>query len=305
MKEWLLKDEKPKVGRPRLANDKVLKKAKVLLFISIIILFFLCFNFVSVLKGTTVTDLAKSIIASKFSGLLINENGFLVSEYYNDDSNYVIEVEVPDVIYNYSGNYTYTLYELNDNELTKIEENTIDNETRSFKIEIKSKKNKNQTYQIRLQITNASKITKSYAPLTWSFVSAEQNKDMYAYKTFTVKGYYSPISLSEIKEAKESENKITLKTTKADPRCFILNLPEQVSKVKVTYTDSSKREIVLADDEDVSGKKTYCVPNQSILSNVTFKIYTQNSDLKLSNWESKDDYITNTYILKPEAAYKN
>ena len=27
--------------------------------------------------------------------------------------------------------------------------------------------------------------------------------------------------------------------------------------------------------------------------------------LKLSNWDVNDNYISNTYVLKPEAAYKN
>lgn len=305
MKEWLLKDEKLKVGRPRLADSKVIKKAKILICISAVIVFFLCFSFFSVLKGTTPINLAKELVASKFEGVLTNKNGFLVKEYYNNNSDYIIEVKVPDVIYNYSGSYTYTLYEQDGDKLKKKQEKTIDNKIRNFKIKIKSLKNENKTYLIRLQITNAAKITENYAPITWGFVSAEKNEDMYAYKTFTVKGYYSPVTNDEIKETKENENKITVTTNKNDPRCFVLNLPQAVSKVKVTYTDSSKKEIVLANDNNVIGKKTYCVPNQNRLSKVTFKIYTNNNDLKLSNWEAKNDYITNTYILKPEAAYKN
>ena len=41
MKEWLLKDEKNKVGRPKLANDEVLKKAKISIAIGLIISFIL------------------------------------------------------------------------------------------------------------------------------------------------------------------------------------------------------------------------------------------------------------------------
>lgn len=305
MKEWLLKDEKLKVGRPRLADSKVIKKAKILICISAVIVFFLCFSFFSVLKGTTPINLAKELMASKFKGVLSNENGFLVKEYYDKNSNYVIEVKVPDVIYNYSGSYTYTLYEQDGKKLKKKQEETFDKKTRNFKIKIKSLKNENKTYKIKLQIINAAKITENYAPITWGFIDASKNEDMYAYKTFTVKGYYSPVTNEEIKETKESEDKITVTTNKNEPRCFILNVPQNVEKIKVTYTDSSKKEIVLANDKNVLGKKTYCVPNQNTLSKVTFKVYTTNDDLKLSNWDVNDNYISNTYVLKPEAAYKN
>ena len=80
MKEWLLKDEKNKVGRPRLANDEVLKKAKISIAIGLIISFILMFSFFSILKGTTPTKYAYSLTLEKLFGELTNKNGFIVSD---------------------------------------------------------------------------------------------------------------------------------------------------------------------------------------------------------------------------------
>jgi len=213
--------------------------------------------------------------------------------------------------YDYSGSYKYTLYELDGKSWKEKDAKSIDEGTKSFKIKVPSLKNENKTWKVKLQIVNASKIDKSYAPGTWSFVDAENNIDKYTYKVFTVKGYYSPISLSEEKEAGKNKNKISVMTEKENPRELILNFPEGVYDVKISYTDSSSKNVILANDKDVSVTKKYVIPNGNRASKVTIKVYGNNvENLKLSNWKEETDkagktYITNTYILKPERAYKN
>lgn len=311
MKEWLLKDEKKKVGRPKLASDDVLKKAKISMAVSLVICFVLMFSFFSILKGTSPTKLAYSLTFEKMFGMLENKNGFLVNDFYDSNDNYVMEFKVPDVVYNYSGSYKYTLYELSNNEWKKTESKSFDNETKSFKVKIKSVKNQNKTWKIKLQITNASNIKKSYAPASWYFNDAEKSKDMYAYKVFTVKGYYSPVTNEEIKLANKNQDKITIETKKGDPRTFILNLPNGNYNVIVKYTDASSKEVLLANDKNVTGTLKYSVPGLNRSTKVSFKIYGSNvNELKLSNWKyvensKKGNYITNTYILKPENTYKN
>lgn len=306
MKEWLLKEEKNKVGRPRLADEKVLKKAKLLLAFSVLFTFFLCFSFFSVLNGSTPSEYAKELLSAKLQGVIEKKDAFLVNEYYNDNHNYVINFKITDVIYAYSGSYVITIYELENNDWKESQTKEFDAEERDFKVVVKSLKNENKTYKIKFQIKNASSITRSYAPYGWSFVNGDTNEDKYAYKTFTVKGYYSPVSLDEINEAKESNNKITVTTTKKEPRCFIVSLPSGEFKINVKYTDDSDKKILLESDSSLTGEKTYCVPNQNKSSNVTFKIYADNvKKLKLSNWQDGDGYITNTYLLKPQAAYEN
>lgn len=147
-------------------------------------------------------------------------------------------------------------------------------------------------------------------PYGWGFVDATNNEDKYTYKIFTVKGYYSPVELSEIKEVNNSKNKVTLSTKKNKPRSFILNLPDNNNfDVIVKYTDVNSKKVILANDKKVSGTKVYNIPNLNRSTLVTFKIYSNNiKKLKLSNWKTNTDsndntYITNTYILKPEKAY--
>ena len=98
MKEWLLKDEKNKVGRPRLANDEVLKKAKISIAIGLIISFILMFSFFSILKGTTPTKYAYSLTLEKLFGELTNKNGFIVNDYYDDNDDYVMEFKIPNIL---------------------------------------------------------------------------------------------------------------------------------------------------------------------------------------------------------------
>ncbi len=310
MKEWLLKDEKAKVGRPKLADSDVLKKAKTTLVIGFALSFIFFFSFMSLLMGTTPTKLAYKLTAEKLFGALENKNGFLVKDYY-DNNDYVMEFNVPSSVDKYSGSYKYTLYELNGKSWKEKETKNIDKGTKSFKVKVASLKNENKTWKIKLQIVNASKIDKSYAPGSWSFVDAENNSNKYAYKVFTVKGYYSPVSIEEIKEALKSKNKISVTTKKETPRELIINFPEGLYDVKASYTDSSSKNVILASDTNVSGSKKYVIPNGNRSSKVTIKVYGNNVEkLKLSNWKEKTDksgktYITNTYILKPEKAYKN
>lgn len=309
MKEWLLKDEKKKVGRPKLASDDVLKKAKISMSVSLVICFILMISFFGILKGTSPARLAYSLTFEKIFGALENKNGLLVNDYYDSDDNYVMEFKVPDVVYNYSGSYKYTLYELNNNEWKEKENKSFDNKTRNFKIKINSVKNQNKTWKIKLQIINASNIKKSYAPSSWYFNDAEKSKDMYAYKVFTVKGYYSPVTNEEIKLANKNLDKITIETKKADPRTFILNLPNETYNVVVKYTDASSKEVLLSYDKNVTGTLKYNIPGLKRSTKVSFKVYGPDvNKQKLFNWKyiensKKGDYITNTYILKPENTY--
>ena len=310
MKDWLLKEDKPKIGRPKLANEVVLKKAKISIVLSLFLCFMLFFSFVSYLEGSTPLKLAHHLTIEKIFGSIKNNNGFLVNDKYDDDYNYVMEFNIPDVIKNYSGSYKYWLYELDDDEWKEKENKVITNDVRNFKINIKSLRNKNKTWKIKLQITNASKKVKSYAPTGWSFNSSDENYKMYAYKIFTVKGYYSPVMLKETHEAKISKNKITVTTPKKNPRQFIISFPDDNSyDVIVKYTDVNSKNIILKNKKNISKKLVVEVPNVNKSTKVTFKIHGLNiKSKKLSNWTSlsnNSDYITNTYLLKPENAYKN
>lgn len=312
MRDWLLKDEKAKVGRPKLANEEVLKKAKVSIALSLLVCFIMTFSFMSTLKGVSPFTLAYHLTLEKMFGALENKNGFIVKTTYDKDSNYVMEFSIPENVDRYSGSYKYTLYEMNGNSWIEKETKEIEKGTTNFKINIKSLKNKSKTWKIKFQIVNGSKIKESYAPFGWTFVDAEDNANMYAYKIFTVKGYYSPVSLDEIKESKKNKDKVTIITKKEDPRQFTLNLPSNNTyNVSVKYTDANAKKVLLADDKDVSGRKTYSIPNMNRITQVTFKIYSSNLDgIKLSNWKKETDkkgnsYITNTYVLKPEQTYKN
>ena len=309
LKEWLLKEEKKKVGRPKLADENVLKKARISIVLSLIFCFALTFTFISNIKGTSPFNLAYHLTLEKLFGAIENKNGFVVKTSYDDNDNYVMEFTIPQSVDKYSGSYKYTLYEMDKNSWKEKETKEIEKGEDYFKVVINSLKNQNKTWKIKLQIKNASKITKSYAPAGWTFVNAKENENMYAYNIFTVKGYYSPITLGEIKESKKMKNKITVETKKEDPRSFILNLLDDDLDVKVSYTDVNSKKINLDADIMVDGAKTYTIPNLNRSTIVTFKVYGSNvSDLKLSNWKEEVDknensYITNTYILKPENAY--
>lgn len=306
MKEWLLKDDdKYKVGRPKLADNSALKRARISIGISLCLCFILFLSFVGTIKKISPVKLAYSITFEKMFGALENKNGFITKESYDKNDNYVMEIKTSDKVDSYQGSYKYTLYRLVNNEWKEYKSKQIKKGTKSFKVRVKSLKNKNVTWKIKLQITNASYIDKSYAPGGWQFTDSDDATQKYASYIFTVKGYYSPVTLNEIKEAKKSTNKITIETKKGSPRTFILKTPEEV-KVQVTYTDSSKK--IKLKTKTVATTSEFKIPNLSRLSQVTFKVYGNNLDTKkLSNWTLSDDntYITNTYLLKPENAYKD
>ena len=141
-------------------------------------------------------------------------------------------------------------------------------------------------------------------------MDSSKSEDKYAYKIFTVKGYYSPVTKEEIKEAKNNKDKISVSTNKNEPRKFILSLPtNNIYDVKVTYTDVSGKSVVLKEDSDITGNISYNIPNINRSSLVTFKVSGFNtSRLKLSSWKEEtdkngDEMIKGTYVLKPERAY--
>lgn len=305
MKEWLLSDDaKNKVGRPKLADNSILNKAKISICVCFLICIVLSISFVGVIRDESPLKLLYSVTFEKVFGTIENKNGFLVNEYYKDND-YVMEVKPSSNVESYQGNYKYTLYKLADNQWVEEENKTIKKGTKSFKINIKSACNKNVTWKIKLQITNGSKIQKSFAPASWQFVDSEDQYSKYAYKVFTVKGYYSPIPNDELKIAKKNNNKITINTKKNNPRTFIINTPIKV-KLKVSYTDLNKT--IKLKSIEITDKGKITIPNLSKISNVTFKIYADDVDrYKLDNWSLSENktHITNTYLLKPEAAYKN
>lgn len=305
-----MKEEKNKVGRPKLADNEVLKTAKVSILVSLLLCFAFSFYLFCYIKGENPLKYAYHLSLEKVFGVIENKNGFLVNYKYDNNYDYVMEFKVPSSVSNYSGSYKYTLYEMNGDTWKKVKNVELDRSTKSFKVKVKSLKNQNKTWKITLQIVNASKIDKSYAPAGWTFVDAKDNADMYAYKLFTVKGYYSPVSLSEVREAKKNKDKVTVSTDKSDPRSFIVSLPSgKTFDVRIKYTDVNQKDIILADDKNVTNKLTYKVPVLNKVSYVTINVYNPDvEDLKLSNWSLKTDnkgnkYITNRYPLKPSKAY--
>lgn len=305
MKEWLLSDEgKNKVGRPKLADNSILNKARISICVCFAICIILSISFVGVIKGESPLKLLYSATFEKIFGAIENKNGFYVNEYY-DKSDYVLEIKPSSLVESYQGSYKYTIYKLIDNEWIEEKSKTIKKGTKSFKVNIKSVCNKNVTWKIKIQIINSSKIQKSFAPATWKFMDSEDSSSKYAYKIFTVKGYYSPISNDELKNAKNKNEKIIINTNKDDPRTFIINTPIKIN-VKVSYTDLNK--IIKLKDIKIDEEGKITIPNLSKISSVTFKIYADNIEhYKLENWNISEDntYISNTYLLKPEAAYKN
>ena len=88
MREWLLQDEKAKVGRPKLATENLINKSKKLLVIAFLSCFILSFCFISEINGKDPIKYAYSLTFSKFFGQIENPNGYKVKTYYNKDNNY-------------------------------------------------------------------------------------------------------------------------------------------------------------------------------------------------------------------------
>lgn len=312
-KEWLLKDEKAKVGRPKLANDDILKKAKILIAIGIIISFVMAFIFFCEIKNISPTGYAYSLTVGKLGATINDSNSFIVEEKYDKNNNYVMMLKPSRKIKKYQGGYKYVLHKLKGSKWVKMDEKTFDKATKNISINIESSKNKNETYKVSVYIINAAKIDKSFAPFSWKFVDSSKQEEKYAYKVFTVKGYYSPVSLDEIKEAnKKSNTKLTVATSKENPREFIINAPSTKYDIEISYTDENEKKVVLSKEKSIDGEFKIKVPNVNRLSNVVIKAWISNDieKFKLTNWELKTDknktkYITNTYLLKPEASYRN
>lgn len=316
LREWLLKDEKAKVGRPKLANEELIKKSYILIAICTIICVIMSGAFFCVIKNLTPYDFLYKLVGSKLNGIVTNKDGFITKEYYNKNHDYVMEFKVPDSVKKYSGSYKYTTYYLKNNKWIENDTKDVEKNKDEFKITFESLKNENRTWKVKLQIVNSSGTTKSFAPYSWSFVDSDKMKDKYAYKIFTVKGYYSPVGIDEVKELKKSKEKISVVTDRNDPREFILNVPNNTYSVKVSYVDKSNKNTEVLNKKDISGKISFNIPNFDYSVKVIVKVFPNNVGIKdakrfsLSNWtisENKDKrvYITNTYILKPELSYKN
>lgn len=315
LREWLLKDEKAKVGRPKLANEILVKKSVLMIVFCLMLCTIMGFTYVSILKGTTPFKLIGSIASSKLDGIIENKDGFLINSYYNDKGNYVLKIKASDAVKRYSGNYKYTTYYLKNNSWIEKEIKEVEKGKDSFKIEFDSLNNQNRTWKIKLQIVNSSKIKESYAPYSWKFVDSSKEEEKYAYNIFTVKGFYSPVSKEETKESKKNKDKISVSTTKENPRQLILNALDYNYDASVTYTDASGKKTPVSNKKDLKGITTYNIPNFNYAVNVTIKVWVNGlskaelEGKKLSNWQLKQDkkknnYITMTYVLKPEASYK-
>ena len=313
MKEYLLKeDKKNKVGRPRLADSIVLKKAVYLLIFSFILSFILIFGFICEIKNVNPISYAYSLTFEKLVGNIKGNKNFLVTEDYLQNGNFIMKFKPQEKVLQYQGKYKYVLYKLSDSKFKKVKEETFDIDTKEFSVDIKRSINKNETYKINLYVLNASKITDSYAPIGFSFSKAKNQNEMYSYKIFTVKGKYSPINNEDLKE--NNVNKISVTTDFLNPRKFNIEVPNYSYNILVKYTDESSKDIILANDKNLNGLSSYVVPCINKVSNVIIKIWPNvNSkvkieNIKLSSWNLNQDknnnyYISNTYLLKPEKAY--
>lgn len=311
MIDKLLKEDKNPVGRPKLADSIAIKKAKISVLVCLLLCLILIFNLVCIIIKEEPINYAYNLTIGKLTGNIKDSKGLKVKEYYNSSNDYIMDINITDSIDKYSGSYKYTLYYLKNNKWVKDDTKEFLRNTKNISIKIKSKKNENVTWKIKFQIVNSSNIEKSYAPFSWKYVDSKENNEKYIYKVFTVKGYYSPISLSEIKESNKNKDKIRIYTTKENPRILNLNLPDGSFNVKVKYTDMSGKEVILADEKNIENNAVYKIPSLERSTKVTFDIYDNNSSIKdkvLSNWKIIKDkknkkYATTSYIVKPEKSY--
>ena len=317
MIDWLLKEEeKNKVGRPKLADDKLMKRSRILFISSITVVIVLSFFLGCYLKGVSPSKQLYKITIGKIIGPIDNKNGFIINSYYNSDYDYVMNVKMSNKLKNYSASYKYTTYYLKGKKWIKYKSKTYDNSTNNIKILFESKKKENKTWKVKLQLVNPSKIVKDFAPYDWVMHNANTVENTYTYNIFTVKGYYSPVSLSEIKEvAKNKDDKVFVYTTKNNPRMLNISAPVDF-RVKAKYTDSNNMENVLKAKESINQASFYKIPNINRVTKVTIYIwideYNENElkRVKLSNWKLKQDknknyYITNSYLVVPEKVYNN
>lgn len=305
MREWLLQDEKAKVGRPKLATENLINKSKKLLLIAFLSCFILSFCFISEINGKDPVKYAYSLTFSKFFGQIENPNGYRVNTKYNSEDNYIMDINVPANIKKLEGKLLYTTYYLKNNEWIEFEKKEIKND--NFRIIFKSKRNKNTTWKVKLQLIDSLKYNDTYEPSTWSFYKSDKKNESYAYKVFTVKGYYSPVSLLEINDSKKKD--IFISTPKSNPRKFEVNIDKYKYDIKVSYIDNTGTKVKLADKKDLNKNTDYEIPELIKATDVSFKICIKElSEEKLKklvpkNWEIDNSCAKITYILKPEAAY--
>lgn len=311
LRDWLLKDdEKNKVGRPKLATQKLINKSRIMVGISLLVACILFFSFLCIIKNENPLAIVYSKTLEKVMGPINKKDSFIVKEYYNNNSDFVMSFHVPSSVRKYDTSYKYTTYYLEKNKWKKHSEKTYDTYADDFKIIFKTKKNKNITWKVKLELVNCDKKVNDYSPYSWKFVN---NEKAYTYKVFTTKGYYSPVSKSETKE--QDKDKVYVYTNKDNPRNIIINMPSDLTySYKVTYTDNKGTITDLDNNDNVVNSSIITVPNVERTTNVKIKIWIDGydsdmlKDIKLSNWEIKTDsygnsYITNTYLVKPKTAY--
>ena len=300
MIDWLLKEDIRKVGRPKLADSDIVNRAKKILAISFVSCAILIFGFICSYKNVSPLIYLHHLTLEKYTGSMYNNAGFNIKEYYNSENDFIIDFKLGEL--SKKASYKYEIYKLVNNEWKKEKTKSIS--SKNFKIKFESLKNKNQTFKVNLYISSSSKIDKSYVPYGWELINMASNKKLAAYKVFTVKGYYSPVSLSEEKSAIKNPNSINVLTEKNKPRSLKLDLKGNKYKVIVKYTDDTGKNVVLS-NTIVNDKKVYTIPKVNKLSKVTFTIYGDDVASKsLDNWTTKSGYIENTYLLKPGSSYK-
>lgn len=300
MIEWLLKEEaKAKVGRPKLANTTEVIRAKKSIIFGIICCAILIFGFICAYKNVSPLTYMHHLTLEKYVGSMYNHAGFNIKEYYNSDNDLIVDFKLGEL--STKAKYKYVVYKLVNNEWKKEKSKNVDG---NFKIKFESLKNNTQTFKVNLYVNSSHNIDKSYIPYGWQSINTNSNKKIAAYKLFTVKGYYSPVSLLEEKDAKKHPNKISVFTNKNKPRTFILDLKDASYKVMIKYSDDTGKKVVLSNSV-VSDIKAYTIPAINKVSEVTIRVYGNDLQAKkLDNWKSGSGYIENTYFLKPESSYK-
>lgn len=317
MRDWLLKDDtKNKVGRPKLATEKLIFKSKIMIVVSLLLAALLFFSFICDVKNENPVEVIYYDTLVKFFGPIENKNGFSVKEKYDENHDYVMTFKIPSSIRKYNASYKYTTYYLKNNEWVKNSEEVIDTYEDDFKINFTSKRNENVTWKVKLGFVNLTSKTGDFSPGNWKFVQTKNEYSSYTYKEFTVKGYYSPINNSEYKEALKSKNKVYLTTDKKNPRKFTINMTGNENySYKVKYTDAKGMQNDLEKKENLSGNTSFNIPNVDRTTKIEVRIWIDGydkealNDVKLFNWNVKTDsygnnYMVNTYLVKPAAAYK-
>ena len=303
MKEWLLKEEKAKVGRPKLADESIIKKAWIMIASCVLIIFVLSFNLFCDIKGVKPTKYINMLAVTKLKGSIIKDSNFEVTSKYNKDKDFVLSIKPTEKIKNTKSKYKYVLYKLSNSSWEKVDEKTYNKNTKAFSIKIKSIINKNETYKLCLYLLDSNKKLDSFEPSMWKFVDSDDLDKRYAYNIFTVKGYYSPIINEEL-NIKNKDNKFYISTSKSNPRQFTLSAPDITYSYKITYTDETSKKILLKEEKDTNGNKEFIIPDVNKLTNVSIKIYNDEiKKYKLKTWNTKKDFIYNTYILKPKNSY--